>query len=94
MHATDRAVRRAALHAMVFAPQILRPILLQRNARLPALLRTPVDETVLADVAIPGACGTLPVIGPAFRSAWPRGHARESVRRWRRRPGATAVHLR
>src|SRR5512133_1167793 len=67
MDTADRAKRRALLYAVVLAPQIIAAVLLQRNARMAALLGTPVDEAVLTDVQIPAAGAAVPAVRPAVR---------------------------
>src|SRR5579864_8857409 len=66
MDTGDRAVRSAGLFGEVFAADILDAVLLERNARIAALLRTVVNQAVLADVQISAASAAAPpVIGLA-----------------------------
>src|SRR6187397_1444113 len=59
------AVRRAALYLPILALEICHTVLLQRNARIPALLRAPVDQSVFTHIQIPAARQVLlkPVVG-------------------------------
>src|SRR5436190_20662307 len=51
---------------IVFPIKIIHRVLLKWNARITALLRTPVDKAVLADVEIPRARSAAPVVGLPF----------------------------
>ena len=46
--------------------ELRRSVLVERNAGIPALLRTPVDEAVLADIQVAGARTTVPVVRSAL----------------------------
>src|SRR4026207_1829488 len=61
------AVRRAALYLPILALEICHTVLLQRNARIPALLRAPVDQSVFTHIQIPGARAAVPFVRPAVR---------------------------
>jgi len=67
MNAANRAQRSAALAAVILPLQIVRTVLLERDTRMPSLLRTPVHETVLADIEISRAGAAVPFIGHAVR---------------------------
>ena len=62
VHATDRAVRRAALLRQELPLHIRRHVARQRNPRIPALLGAIVHQPELADVQIPPARPAAPVI--------------------------------
>ena len=55
MHAADGAVRSAALHTFGFTTQIVRPIAIQGNPGMPALLGAPVNEAFFTDVQVPAS---------------------------------------
>jgi hypothetical protein len=59
-------MRGATLHAAILALQIFLPILLKRNAGPASLLRTVMDKPVFADIQIPAARPTMPVICLSF----------------------------
>src|SRR5262245_49610815 len=67
MDAANRAKGRAAFYLTGFALQILRPILVQRDAWMPALLRTPVDEPVLAHIEVATAGAAVPIVRTPVR---------------------------
>src|SRR5208283_979360 len=60
-----RAVWGATLFRKKFTPDIRHGVLLQRNAGIPALLRTVVHQSFLANVEIPRSRTAAPLIGPA-----------------------------
>ena len=63
MDAAYGAQRRASLVTVILPLQILGAILLERDARVAPLLRTPVHEAVLADVEIPCTGTAVPLVG-------------------------------
>jgi len=69
MNAANRAQRSAALAAVILPLQIVRTILLERDTRMPSLLRTPVHETVLTDVQVTRARSTAPLVSLPFGDA-------------------------
>src|SRR5262245_23532552 len=52
---------------MVFGTQLLETVAIQRNPRTATLLRAPMDQSILADIEIPGAGGAMPVVRFAVR---------------------------
>lgn len=59
------AIRRAGLDRGVFAFEIRGGVLLERHGRIASLLRTVVNEPILADIQIPASRAALPLIGLA-----------------------------
>src|SRR5262245_5304222 len=70
MHASDGAQRRAALHLAELAAQIVLSVLLERNARIAALLRTPVYEAVLAHIEVAATRAAVPVVRAPLREVF------------------------
>jgi len=62
MHATDRAVRRAALLRQELPLHIRRHVSRQWNPRIPTLLAAIVHQPKLADVQIPSTRSAAPVV--------------------------------
>jgi len=67
MRAGNRAERRATFYGEVLAPDVFHGILLERLGRITSLLRTVVNQTVLADVEVTGACAAAPLVGATVR---------------------------
>src|SRR5262245_66281864 len=66
MHAADGAVRRAPLGTHELAADVVESVLFERRPGCASLLRTPVHQTVLADVQVAAARPAVPVVWPAF----------------------------
>src|SRR3954447_22063675 len=62
MYARHRAVRSAALFGEVFTADIGNCVLLERDRRIPALLRAVMHQPVLADIQITGAGAASPLV--------------------------------
>ena len=62
VHAADRAQWRAPFLPMKFAPQVVLTVAFEGDARTAALLRTPVNETVFADVEVTATSRAMPVV--------------------------------
>ena len=60
LHALNGAARRARLERAIFTLKMLRGVLFQRNARVPPLLGTIVNQTVFAHVKVAAAGTTTP----------------------------------
>src|SRR5438045_8221406 len=69
VNALERARRRAPFLSLVLAIEIFHRVLVERYARIAALLRAPVDETVFADIEITRAGATTPVVRLSFSDA-------------------------
>src|SRR5262245_26118118 len=67
MHAADRAERGTSLFDVVLTMQVLVGVPLERDAWMTALLRTPVHETVFADVQVAAAGAAVPIVRQAGR---------------------------
>src|SRR5262249_50816459 len=67
MHAADRAIWRARLRCREFPPDVLDRVAFERYPWITALLRTVVDEAVLADVEVARAGAAAPLIRLAVR---------------------------
>ena len=52
MHALDRTRGRAPFFGFVFALEVFHRVILERNTRIAALLRAPMDLSFFADVEI------------------------------------------
>src|SRR5262245_56688786 len=61
VNALQRAGRRAPLLGLVLAIEVFHRVLVQRDSRVTALLRTPVHQTLFTDVEIAGARAAAPV---------------------------------
>src|SRR5580765_2007265 len=62
VHARHRAERRTTLLARALPQHVRSRVLGQRDAWMPALLRAPMHEAVLADIEITAAGAALPVV--------------------------------
>src|SRR5262249_11763865 len=62
VYAPHGAERRAVLHAVILAAQVVGAVLLQWDTRMTALLRAPVDQAILADIEVPRAGAAEPVV--------------------------------
>src|SRR5262249_45050040 len=62
VYAPHGAERRAVLHAVILAPQVVGAVLLKWDTRMTALLRAPVDQAILADIEVPRAGAAEPVV--------------------------------
>src|SRR5437879_4125501 len=62
MHARNCAMRRARLLRQILAANVIHRVLLQRNRRIPALLRAVMYEPVFANVEIARASPAAPMI--------------------------------
>src|SRR5216683_4804093 len=80
MHTRDRAMRRARLLRMELAAHIGNRVFLERNGRIPALLRAVMHQAVLAniEVARPGAAAPL-IRAPQRDVVLKRIYAREAT---------------
>ena len=67
LNATDRAGGGAALAGKVFPPHILERVFLDRDPGIAPLLRTVVDQAILADVDVAGAGAAAPIVWSATR---------------------------
>src|ERR1700687_1551159 len=67
LHAGNGAARRAEFLREIFVAAHFRRVLRQRNARISALLRTPVHQAVLANIEIARAGAAAPVVFAAAR---------------------------
>src|SRR5882762_9970214 len=65
----DRAGGRAPFLGFVFPFEVFHRVIYQRNAGIAALLGTPVDESVFADVEVTRAGATTPFVRLAFGDA-------------------------
>ena len=63
VYAGDRAVGGAGLDGVIFALQVLLPVLLERYAGETTLLRTVMYQSILANIEIATAGTTMPVVG-------------------------------
>src|SRR5687768_7523756 len=66
MNTADRAVGGTGFDRIVFAFEVFRRVLGQRNSRRSALLRTVVDQPVFTNVQIPATGMAMPVVRQAF----------------------------
>src|ERR1035438_1824171 len=80
MHARYRAMGRARLLRMELAAQIGQRVFLQRNGRIPALLRAVMHQPVLANVEVARSGATAPLIrAPQRDVVLKRIHPREAA---------------
>lgn len=67
VHARNRAMRCTAFFGEIFAAHVIAGVGCQRHARIAALLRTIMHESVFADVEIARARAAAPFIRQALR---------------------------
>ena len=69
VNALKCAGRRAPFLRIVFPIEVLHRVILESNARVAALLRTPMDQTVFTDVEITSSGAATPVVRLALGDA-------------------------